>query len=201
MSVYPDNKRFRVQKKFIAFFSIVPLLLATAVIQAKCPECAGSGFISSTGMQDVIVERLVYSTAINPIVGCNNYLAYSTNVNMTILNSGADDANGYITLVLQDFTLGTIIATQDVTVAVSASSEAEYVFDVVFKVYIENPPVTKVVAQVENSSVPCKSCDGKGTVALNSWPFVYTMRDTLKASQRIENPWQAPIWMEDYLDQ
>jgi len=201
VSLYPDRTRFKWQKKFIAFFSIVPLLLATAFIQVKCPECQGAGQISSTGMQDVIVVRLVYSTAINPIVGCNNYLAYSTDVNLTALNSGTENAHGYITLVLQDFSTGTVIATQDVTVAVSASSQAEYVFNVIFKVYIENPPVTKVVAQVENSNVPCNSCGGSGTVAINSWPFVYTMKDSLKASQRIENPWQAPIWMEDYLDQ
>jgi hypothetical protein len=187
---------FRTQKKYIAFFSLVPLMLATALIQVKCPECGGTGYISSTGMQDVSVLRLVYSTAINPIVGCNNYLAYSTNVNMTVLNSGTTDANGYITLVLQDFTTSKVIATQDVTVAVSASSQAEYVFDVIFRVYIENPPITKVVAQVENSDVACKSCNGTGKIPLNSWPFVNAMKDTLKASQRIETPWQPPIWIE-----
>ncbi len=196
MTLYPDKTRFKLQKKYLAFFSLVPLLLATAIFQVSCPECDGKGEISSTGMQDVSITRLVYTTTINPMVGCNNFLAYSTDVNMTALNAGAEDAHGYVTLVLQDISTGKIVATQDVTVAVSASAEAEYVFNVVFRVYIENPPVTKVVAHVENSNVTCKACSGKGTVALNSWPFVYSMKDALKASQRIENPWQAPIWIE-----
>jgi hypothetical protein len=116
---------------------------------------------------------------------------------MLVLNSGAEHANGYITIVLQDYKSGKVLQTQDVTVDVLAGTEVEYNFNVVFQVYVDNPPVTNIVAQVENSNVPCKACNGRGTIPLNSWPFVYTMKDSLKATQRIEQPWTPPVFIED----
>ena len=185
------------QKKYLAFFSIVPMLLASALIKVPCPECGGAGTISSTGMTDVSVIRLAYTTDITPIVGCNTYIAYNTNVNLTVLNTGTEDANGYITLALQDASKGTVITTQDVTVAVAAGTQVEYNFNVVFRVFIDNPPITNVAAQVDNSDVPCKGCNGKGKIPLNSWSFVNTMKDSLKATQRIVQPWTPPLWTED----
>lgn len=187
----------KIQKKYIAFFGIVPMLLATALIQVPCPECGGTGTVSSTGMANVIVTRLAYTTDIIPIVGCNTYVAYNTSVNLTVLNTGGEDANGYITLALQDATKGTVITTQDVTVAVAAGTQVEYNFNVTFRVYIENPPITNVVAQVDQSDVPCKACNGTGKIPLNSWPFINIMKDSLKATQRNVQPWTPPVWTED----
>jgi hypothetical protein len=197
MTLNIGKGKFKIQKKMLAFFSIVPLLLATALIRVPCPECGGTGVVSATGMSDVSVVRMTFSTQINPVTGCNNYLAYATGVDMLVLNSGTDDANGYITLVLQDFKTGKVLQTQDVTVNVPAATQVEYNFNVVFQVYIDNPPVTNVVAQVDSSNVACKACGGRGTIPLNSWPFVYTMKDSLKATQRIVQPWTPPVTIED----
>jgi len=39
-------KRFRFQKKYMAFFTVVPLLVLTGLIQMECPVCEGSGYVS-----------------------------------------------------------------------------------------------------------------------------------------------------------
>jgi hypothetical protein len=181
----------------MAFFTVVPLMLATAIIRVPCPECGGTGVVSSTGMSNVSVIHLAYSTQVNPISGCDNYLAYATSVDLILVNTGTDNANGYVTLALQDYKTGKVITTQDVTVDVPSGDQVEYNFNVVFQVYIDNPPVTNVMAEVDSSNVPCKACDGRGTIPLNSWPFVETMKNSLKATQRIQQPWEPPATTED----
>ncbi|MCL2679807.1 MAG: hypothetical protein FWF18_06000 [Dehalococcoidia bacterium] len=191
---------FKAQKKYLAFFGIVPLLLTTAMIPVECPECEGRGVVSSTGMHNVTVVRLTYTTDINPVVGCNNYLAYKSSIHLVLLNSGEDNAHGYINMVLLDVSVGKIITTQTVTAEIPASTEAAYDFDITFQVYVDNPPITRVAAEVVNSDVQCISCNGKGTVAANYWPLVYVMKDSLKASQRIDKPWTPPPWEEPWED-
>ena len=40
------SRKYLFQKKYIAFFSVIPLLLITGLVQVVCPVCEGSGYVS-----------------------------------------------------------------------------------------------------------------------------------------------------------
>ena len=85
------KKIFKLQKKHLAFFTIVPLLLTTAVIRVPCPVCEGKGTVSNTGMNTVRVID-VASTIKDVYVmdTCLNYRIYNVDVKVTLQNDSTE---------------------------------------------------------------------------------------------------------------
>jgi hypothetical protein len=190
--------KFKLQKKHLAFFTVVPLLAATALIQVPCPVCGGSGNVSSTGMDTVQVTNLTSHEIARFSAGCDTYRVYEYDITLTLENSGDHDAGGYINLVLVDYFTGKILDTQFTVVEVPAQTSVEHTSTTYFQmsVSIDMPDRTEIKADVLTSDVECKACDGTGKVAMNSWALSRTMRDTFIASQRVETPYTPPLWIE-----
>ena len=192
------NNRFKLQKKHLAFFTIVPLLAATAFIKLPCPVCGSTGVVSSTGMNQVQVTKLTSQEIDRFMAGCDTYRVYQYNITLTLENAGYQDAAGYVNLVLVDYQTGRILDTQFTVVEVPAETSVEHTSTTYFQMYIsiDIPNRTDIQAQIVTSDVPCKACSGTGGVALNSWALSRAIRDTFIASQRVETPYTPPLWIE-----
>lgn len=188
--------KLRLQKKYLAFFAVVPLLAATALIKVPCPVCGGSGVISSTGMSDVEATGIQYTEQATFLTGCDSYRVYPYDITLTLQNNGGQDANGYVALILVNTKTGKVLDTQYTVVDVAAGMELETKFSISFMVSIlDQPDITEINAKVLNSDVPCDACGGSGRVALNSWPLLESMKQTFVQSQRV-TPFLPPLNVE-----
>lgn len=178
---------FRFQKKYIAFFTVVPLLFVLALIGAPCPICDGEGSISSTGMDKVVILNMDASLqSVTTVESCFHFRIYTYNILMTLQNNSLQqDAAGYVRLELIDYTKGTILTTHYSIVEVPATTLVQRFFGVSFAVPLESPTTTHVTAEVITSSAPCKSCNGTGIVALHYLPLLNSMKKTFTEVQRV----------------
>ena len=198
MTIHNIGKKFKLQKKHLAFFTIVPLLAATAFIKAPCPTCHGYGVVSSTGMEEVYVTKMVSNEVGLFLVGCDTYRVYQYEITLTLENYADHDAGGYINLVLIDFYAGRKLDAQFTVVEIPAGTSVEHTCIVYFRTSntIDRPNRTEIQTEVLKSNVDCKACFGTGKVALNTLALSRNLRDTLVASQRIEAPAMPPLWIE-----
>lgn len=175
------------QKKYIAFFTVVPLLFVLALIEAPCPICDGEGIISSTGMDKVVILNMDTSLqSVTTVESCFHFRIYTYNILMTLQNNSLQqDAAGYVRLGLIDYTKGTILFTNYSIVEVPATTLVQRFFGVTFAVDLDSPTTTHVTAEVITSSAPCKSCNGTGIVALHYLPLLNSMKKTFTEVQRV----------------
>ena len=179
---------FKLQKKHIAFFTLVPLLLTTALLKVPCPVCGGTGKVSNTGMSTVRVVD-VKSTIKDVYImdTCLNYRVYNVDVTVTLQNDSSQrDANGFIILVLIDETRGQRLDDQIVTATVPAQSRIETSYSIVFLTLLDDPMGARVDAGVLTGEVNDQVCGGTGKVSINSWPLYNATVDRLVETQRIE---------------
>ena len=194
-----NNKKFRLQKKHIAFFTIVPILAATAFIKAPCPVCSGTGVVSSTGMEDVHVINLDAKEISIFRAGCDTYRVYQYDITLTLENWSDHDAGGYVNLVLVDYQTGRKLDDTAFTVVeIPAKTSVVHYTTTYFTMNatVDQPNRTTVAAEVLRSNVPCKACNGTGKVALNSWALSKSLKNTFIDSQRVATPALPPLWIE-----
>ena len=181
------TNRLRFQKKFLAFFTMVPLLVVSAVVQIPCPVCQATGDISTSNMRWVSVSNIKASTGGVYLALCSVYRVYPTDVTIALTNYSTEDAAGYVNLVLVDYKSGHVLSNQYVLAYVPAGKQIEAVYNVYFQTNVDDPLTVRVEARVMSGEVPCKACDGKGKVSLNSAPFFNAMKDRLiKAEAQTE---------------
>lgn len=190
------KNKLKIQRKFLAFFSIVPLLLVTALIQIPCPICDGIGSISSTGMEGVKISKIESSTQSTSLQACANYRLYNMQITLTLYNSSERDADGFVYLYLLNYTKGTILDTEFTVEEIPAGTEVTDTFYAYFKVEVDTTGPITVTASVEKSDVACKACNGAGKVALNAWPFYNSMKANFTETQRIFKPYKAPLFIQ-----
>jgi hypothetical protein len=177
----------KVQKRYVAFFAVVPLLFLLGFIKAPCPICNGTGEIATSGMGEVVVIR-VDSTlkSVGTVEGCVNFVAYYYDVALTLQNKGKLlDATGYVQLGLMDYKTSMLLARQYVMVTVPADMEITTTFSTIFTVGIDAPITTKVTASVILNNTSCLACNGTGKVALNQLPLLSTMKETYIKEQQV----------------
>lgn len=181
------QNKLRFQKKFFAFFTVIPLMVASALVQTPCPVCQATGDISTNNMRWVSVTDLKATTGGVYLAFCSVYRVYPTDVTVTLVNHSDEDATGYINLVLVDYKSGTILSNHYVVATVPARKQVQAIYNVFFQTYVDDPLTVKIDARVVNGEVPCKACDGTGTVALNSMPFFNAMKNSmLNAEEQTE---------------
>ncbi len=182
--MFPRLKgRLRVQKKYFAFFAVVPLLLVSALIRLPCPVCGGTGTISSTGMGGVSVTALQATATGVYLAVCGTYRVYMTDVNITLQNDGQVDGNGYVSLILIDYKNGQVLDSQDVQVQVPANMQVNTAYTIFFQVNVDDPQTVKVNAKVVTGKVKDKACGGSGRVALNSYFVFDSMKERFMQAQ------------------
>ena len=99
--------RFKALTKpsFIAFFTLVPVLLLTALIKVPCPACGGSGHVSGTpGMENVQILDFKYTEGQREQDACGVYTVWKYTVKLQLLNEGTEEAVGWIKLTMIDTT-------------------------------------------------------------------------------------------------
>jgi len=196
MTLNLGKNKLKIQRKMLAFFGIVPLLLATALIRVPCPICGGSGSVSSTGMEGVTISKVESSTQSTSLQACANYRLYNMEITLTLYNSSTRDADGWVDLYLLDYSKGTILDTEFTVEVIPAGTEATDTFYANFKAEVDTVGPVTVSAGVEKSGVACKACNGTGKVALNAWPFYNSMKASFTETQRIFKPYNAPIFIQ-----
>jgi hypothetical protein len=178
--------KFKFQKKYFAFFTIVPLLLITALIRVPCPVCDGTGSISGTGMDQVSIVKTDSSLiSVGQVEGCLNYRIYRYNVVLDMLNGGAINANGYVKVALYDTVTSKVMSTQYYSVLVLANTSSTNAFQAVFTVALDSPTTTAVRAEVVKSAVKCKTCSGTGKIAINYLPLAQALKKSILENQQI----------------
>ena len=169
MTINIKKFHFQLQKKYIAFFTLVPLMLATAFIKVPCPICGGTGKITATGMAFVSVQK-IDSTLVDShtVQGCLNYIAYDYYIVLTVQNaSQTQDANGYVQMGLVDYTTSKLLAVNYVTLYAPKGTVSSTGFTVNFTIGLNSPTTTQVQALPIESSIKCQACGGTGKVPLN----------------------------------
>jgi len=184
MTLHFKNK-FKAQKKYIAFFTIVPMLIVTALIQMPCPVCEGTGSISNTGMGEVRITNIKEEITGVYTVSCLATRVYITDIALTMQNDGAVDGNGYVSMVLIDYKKGRVLDNQLVQVNVPSNMQVDAFYTIFFQVSIDDPKTIQVNAKVLSDDVPDEACDGKGGVALNSWPVFNILKDRFMDAQTL----------------
>jgi len=162
---------FNLQKKYLAFFGIVPLLLVTAFIQAPCPSCSGTGKVSSTNMDTVTVAgELHFQVESTFMHSCNMYRVYRTNVTLELENEGENDANGFIVLFLYDVATGKELSSQKIVAYVGANMKVTQTTLVAFSVIAADDPeqAVQIVPIVRDGAINCLDCNGTGRIPLNA---------------------------------
>lgn len=171
--------KFKFQKKFFAFFTVVPILVASAVVQTPCPVCKATGDIYTNNMRWVSVAGIKATTGGVYLAFCSVYRIYPTDITVTLVNHSEEDASGYVNMVLVDYKSGKILSHQYVVANVPAGKQVEAVYNVSFQTNVDDPLTVKVDARVVSGEVPCKACDGTGKVALNSAPYFSAMKNSM----------------------
>jgi len=200
-----EKSRFAMQKKLLAFFGVVPLLLATAWVPTTCPACHGSGVISNHGMEKV---TLIEPPSIRKIVSwnivCGSWLLYQMELLLTVQNDGDMDAYGFVEMYMTDHVSEYKSDTQNAAVAVSAGSVAMQIVTVAFTIPREDSKsvLPGVVANVLDDYCTCNECKGEGKVMLNSW-FFSKKRWELHSTKTLvwEHLWEPPPFedLEDWM--
>ncbi len=186
---------FKLQKKYLAFFTLVPLMVLTALVKVPDPVCSGTGKISNNGMSTVTVLKIDSSLqARAEYDACLSYRVYTYNVIVTLQNSAKErDANGYLAMGIVDSKTGKLLGTQPVLAVVPASQQVQNFFTVTFYLKSDPPGDTRIVAGIDNNDQKCQVCEGTGKVTLNAWMLAkfqksaYTNVQTVKA-QTFEVP-------------
>ena len=177
----------KVQKRYVAFFAVVPLLFLLAFIKVPCPVCDGTGEISTTGMGDVAVIHVDASlTSVGTVEGCVNFVAYYYKVVLTLQNRDTKiDANGYIQLGLVDYKTSKLLSSQYVLVSVPANMQLTTTFNTTFTVGVDAPVTTNVTANLILANAKCLACSGTGEVALNQLPLLKAIEETYVKEQQV----------------
>jgi hypothetical protein len=176
-------------KKYLAFFTIVPLLTLLAIIKVPCPICGGTGEISTTGMGEVAIIN-VDSTLVDShaIEGCVNYMIYTYNIALTLQNnSKTQEANGYVLLGLVDYKTSKLLSTRYHLVTVPVAMQLQTVFSTVFMIGVDSPQTTNVTANILLSNAACDSCGGTGRVSLNNLPLLSSMKANFANVQKVQS--------------
>lgn len=190
----PSIKWF--QKKYIAFFTITPLLLATALVQVDDPVCDGTGVVSSApGMENVqlIDTESHWKYTSRDMNVCGAFVMYLYDVTLSVVNKGADDTWGYVKLVLVDLTRGEAVDTQYVVLEAPGGGSSDVSFTIWFQSK-EDLRLLRSEVRVELivEDVPDATCDGTGKIPLNSWLFINAKKDILRELGREVKQYTPP---------
>ncbi len=183
----------RLQKKHFAFFVIVPLLVVTAIVKVDDPVCNGKGVLASTpGMSSVRITNMESYEEYALRATCDAYFMYKYSVALSLTNDSADDVQGWIKLILRDFTEGTVLSFQYVAVEIPGESS----IDVIYPVWFETAPlvtkVSEVYAETVTGDIPHD--DGTGKISMNSWLLINLFKEKFREVERVLQPFNPPVY-------
>lgn len=187
--------KFRFQKKYIAFLTVVPLLVVASLFQVECPVCEGLGFMaSSPAMEYVEITNAESDEVYVTREVCDAFIAYKYDIMLTLKNNGPEDVEGYIKLVLKEYAKGRVMDIQYLSVAIPGESAIEATYTVWFGTGLDVPGRTDIYAEVVTGEVPDDTCNGNGKVSLNTWLLVNGFKDSFREVVRVHHEYKPPVW-------
>lgn len=187
--------RFRFQKKYIAFLTIMPLLTVISLFQVDCPVCGGDGSLaSSPPMKNVEITDWESKEISVTREICDEFLAYKYDLMLTLKNNGTEDAEGWIKLILRDFSQGKVLDIRYLGVAIPGESAIEATYTVWFSTGLDVPGKTEIHAEVVAGEVPDETCNGSGKVSLNIWLLANGFKEAFQEVVRAHEEYKPPVW-------
>jgi hypothetical protein len=195
---------WKIPKKYIAFFSIVPLMLASAFIKLPCPVCEGTGTISSWGMSGVTIQHIDYSlNSQGAEDACLTYQSYTFVLTLTLYNNGIQDAQGYVMLGLVDVDNNMIIGKAPAAIQVKSKQTIQNVDTATFYLSETLPTNISIAVQPLSDAAKCTICGGSGKLTLNQWILAKFQPEQLVKLQQVAPVviMPDPVWPETYMGQ
>jgi hypothetical protein len=191
--------RVRFQKKYLAFFSIVPLLIVTTLVEVDCPVCEGDGHMTSNpGMENVRIVEVESEEVATMYHACGMFLFYNYDVKITLENSGDEPAIGWLKMVLIDFVEGKPMDTQYKVIEVPEQTNAIVEYSVWFVSNHDEKKVTEVATTTLTGDIPDETCNGTGKIPINTYPLISSLKDKFQETVQTHVPWVPPdVWFDD----
>ena len=196
------NQFTNVKPRYLAFFGVILILTLTALISVPCPVCDGTGKVSkAVGMENVRITNIESTQKYLNMDFCLGYILYKYEVDLTLSNSGNEQAVGWIKVILKGRyegaeSLSNVFDVFYVGVEIPAKKTVNDIFIVWFQTPYDVPIATSVDVMVEEGGVECLACEGKGSLALNTWFAANGLKDSLQKVTRMEQEFKPPIWIE-----
>jgi hypothetical protein len=186
--------RIRFQKKYLAFLTIITVLVTTGLLKTPCPLCDGTGIINSAPAMEH-VEIIDYETEEIYVTrtACGPFIVYQYEIRLSLLNNGIEDATGWLKMVHMDTQTEKILDTQYVEVDVPSGTFQTMAYDVWFGAGYETPGRTDVITEVVLGGIPDVVCDGTGKISLNSFLIVDSWKDNFTKIIKEDNPYRPPV--------
>ena len=186
-------RKFIGTKKYLAFFTLVPALLAVSLVQMQCPICNGSGVVDITpGMEKVHIMQITSDQRLSVQNICEMYTLFQYDVTVRLTNSGHTDVNGWLKVVLRDYSTSRMLDRQYVTVDVAAQSTVDANFKVWFRTGIDVPITIEVNAEPVVDNIPDDACNGTGKMPYNLWLIVSKLKGNLLEVSRQDQEFTPP---------
>jgi len=191
------STKIRFNKKYIAFFACVPILLIFSSLTAKCPVCEGTGHLSST--PDMKYVQLISSDFKELQISrdvCTTYIVYSYTITLTLKNDGNTDTKGYAKAILKSYSKGSILDSQYLPVNIPKQSTIEEQYDIAFRATgLDQAEAAKVEVQLESGDFDCKICSGSGKISINSWLLAKTLQNSYKEISIVEHQYTPAAYL------
>ena len=172
---------FKLTKKTIAFFTVVPILAAVSLIQMPCPICNGTGEVNvSADMENVHIMQVTGNqiTAVQNI--CEMFTLFQYDLTIRLTNTSIEDVDGWLKLILRDYSLGEMLDRQYVTVKVPAEATVDVNYKVWFRTGLDVPQSIEAHAEQVIENITDDVCDGTGKLPFNMWLLVNNLKGHLK---------------------
>ncbi len=185
--------RYKIQKKYLAFLTVVPIIAVTSLLQVTCPVCKGTGSLASDPEMENV--ELVSSQSREVYVTreiCGQFIAYKYELSLDLQNHGDVDAEGWVKLILKNIPASTVMDIQYIWVTIPAKSATQADYTVWFGTGVDVPGTTEVQAEVIDGQVPDQVCGGTGKISLNTWLLAEAFKDNFSEVVRVYKQYIPP---------
>lgn len=191
------SKKFRFQRKYFAFFTIIPLLLLTSIVQVECPVCGGSGHMTGTpGMENVELTHPESKEIRVSRDVCGAYIVYIYEITLPLQNNNTYPVEGWVKLVLREYQKARVMDIQYLPVRITGETAIEVTYLIGFTSGLDLELRTEVDAEVLTGEFKDESCNGTGKVPVNAWVLINGLKDNLYEVSRAENQFKHPYYIE-----
>ena len=189
-------KANRLQKKYIAFLAVVPLLTISALIKVDCPICNGTGNISSEqNWENVRLIEYKHKEGYVARNACELFILYKYDVTFVLANDGSETSKGWVKLVLKEYKKARIMDIQYLMAECPGETTIESTYIVWFMTGLDVPNETEVHVELVTGEIPDEICDGTGKVPLNTWFVIKFMKDRFRETLREQHEFRPPIYV------
>lgn len=169
------------KKKYILFFTLVPLLTALSLISRPCPICNGTGEVDILpGMENVHILSVTGDQITTVQNVCEMYTLFQYNMTVRLTNTSHENIDGWLKLVLRDYSNGTMLDRQYVQVSIPAEATSDAHFNVWFRSGLFVPITIEVHAEQVTDKIADEACGGSGKLPLNKWFLVNSLKGKIQ---------------------